>query len=131
MKKTLCALTALSILASFSAFAKDKNNIYLSYCSNYGKGVDFSFQSCVNDNFSSVGRELGGYFGYCANYGDEVSYSFTSCVNSGFSEAARLLDNKVFLQSCFNFNQKELDFSFISCVNSNYNEISRAIGQKQ
>jgi hypothetical protein len=131
------ALTLLSLLLAFVSFnvmadvnKDDKAIIYLGYCSNYGAGVNYSFQSCVNNNFSSVGRELGGYFSYCANYGDEVSYSFTSCVNSGFSEAARLLGKNIYLQNCYNFDQKNLDFSFISCVNSNYSEISRAISQR-
>ncbi len=134
MKFTITLFALLMALVSFSALAEDnrddKANIYLSYCSNYGAGVNFSFQSCVNNNFSSVGREIGGYFSYCANYGDEVSFSFTSCVNSGFREAARILDNNIYLQNCYNFDQKNLDFSFISCVNSNYSEISRAISQR-
>lgn len=136
MKKYILPfLMLITFLASspvtYAATNHDKkNNVYLSYCSNFGTGVSYSFQSCVNSNFSDIGRELGGYLSYCSNFGDGVSYSFTSCVNQGFREAARLLDNSIYLSDCMNFDQKNLDYSFISCVNSNYGQISRAISSR-
>lgn len=104
--------------------------VYLSYCSNFGTGVNYSFQSCVNSNFSSVQREVGGFYGYCMNIGNEVDYSFTSCVNSGFREAQRQLGNNIWLQDCYNFNRDTLDFSFVSCVNSNFSRISSELSNK-
>lgn len=137
-------ISKLAAIAAFSAFSilpvvqaqitkeikkEEKGNIYLSYCSHYGAGVSYSFQSCVNSNFSSVSREIGGYFSYCTNFGNEVDYGFTSCVNSGFREAQRQLNNNVWLQDCFNFDRTTLDFSFVSCVNSNFNQLQREIGK--
>lgn len=104
--------------------------IFLGSCFNYGTGVSYSYQSCINSNFNSIGRDLGGFMSYCSNFGDEVSYSFTSCVNSNFREAARKLNNEVFLPDCFNFDRKNLDYSFISCANSNFMTLERAINQK-
>ncbi|MFA6238013.1 MAG: hypothetical protein WC635_11835 [Bacteriovorax sp.] len=109
--------------------SEQKENIFLSYCSHFGEGVSFSFSSCVNSNFSTIGRSIGGFYSYCSNFGKEVDYGFTSCVNSGFREAERQLNNQVWLQNCMNFDRTTLDFSFISCVNSNFNSIKRAIEQ--
>lgn len=133
-------ISNLAVIAAFSAFSflplvqaevknEEKGNIYLSYCSHYGSGVSYSFQSCVNSNFASVSREIGGYFSYCTNFGTEVDYGFTSCVNSGFREAQRQLNNNVWLQDCFNFDRTTLDFSFVSCVNSNFSQLQREIGR--
>lgn len=108
---------------------EDKGTIFLSYCSHFGSGVSYSFQSCANSNFSAVAREIGGFFPYCTNFGQEVDYGFTSCVNSGFREAQRKLDNKVWLQDCYNFNRETLDYSFVSCVNSNFSQIQREVGR--
>ncbi len=114
------------------ATAKNENTeaIFLGSCYNFGTGVSYSYQSCVNSNFNSIGRDLGGFMSYCSNFGDEVSYSFTSCVNSNFREATRKLNNEVFLPDCFNFDRKNLDYSFISCANSNFMTLERAINQK-
>lgn len=129
----LAAICAFSIL-SFAHADKQpeqqeqKENIYLSYCSHYGEGVSYSFSSCVNSNFSTLARSIGGFYSYCTNFGKEVDYGFTSCVNSGFREAERKLN--IWLQDCMNFDRTTLDYSFISCVNSNYSTIQRTIGQK-
>lgn len=127
MKYILLAMLAVSFMSQ-PVLAKKPHEptptVFLSYCSHFGTGVSFSFQSCVNSNFSSVQRELGGFFNYCMNIGKEVSYSFTSCVNSGFREAQRQLGNNVWLQDCYNFNRDTLDFSFVSCVNSNFSRVS-------
>lgn len=135
--KTISKLAAIAAFCAFSllpvaqaeSIKAEKGNIYLSYCSHYGAGVSYSFQSCVNSNFSSVSREIGGYFSYCTNFGNEVDYGFTSCVNSGFREAQRQLNNNVWLQDCFNFDRTTLDFSFVSCVNSNFSQLQREIGK--
>lgn len=115
------------LLISMTSFANDKGTIFLSYCSHFGSGVSYSFQSCINSNFSTVQRELGGYFSYCSNFGTEVDYGFTSCINQGFREAVRLLENRVYLSDCYNFDRKNLDFGFISCVNSNFSSIQREV----
>ncbi len=127
MKKLFSVIAVFSLLISFNSFAKkphEGTNIILSHCMNIGSGVSFSFQSCVNSNFSQIGRTLGGFFSHCMNIGNEVDYGFTSCVNSNFRTAERLLSNSVFLQDCYNFDRTTLDFSFVSCVNSNFNRIS-------
>lgn len=127
------------LLLSFSLFLmqnistaseKTSESIFLGSCFNYGTGVSYSYQSCVNSNFNSIGRDIGGFMSYCSNFGDEVSYSFTSCVNSNFREAARQLNNQVFLPDCFNFDRKNLDYSFISCANSNFMNLERVINQR-
>jgi hypothetical protein len=129
---TVLLVMSVPTFANSEAQNNDKKIIYLSYCMNMGDvGVDYSFQSCVNSNFGSVGRELGGFFMYCSNFGNDVSPSFISCVNSNFSEARTLINNNIFLQNCFNFDSKKLDYSFVSCVNSNYNEISRSISKME
>lgn len=120
------------LLASFLPVAKaqesnEKAPIYLQYCSHFGTGVSYSFQSCVNSNFSSVARVTGGFFQHCMNFSQEVDYGFTSCVNYGFREAQRQLNNNIWLQDCMNFDRKTLDYSFISCVNSNFSTIQREI----
>ena len=135
MKKILLLslLTSLSILPVAHAEAEtttEKAPIFLSYCSHFGTGVSYSFQSCVNSNFSAVSRITGGFFQNCMNFGQEVDYGFTSCVNSGFREAQRQLDNTVWMQSCMNFDRKTLDYSFISCVNSNFSAIQREISSR-
>ncbi len=130
MKQVLLSMIAFSFVSS-PILAKKPHEpgptVYLSYCSHFGTGVSYSFQSCVNSNFSSVQREIGGFFSYCMNIGKEVDYSFTSCVNSGFREAQRQLGNNVWLQDCYSFNRDTLDFSFVSCVNSNFNRLSNEI----
>ena len=134
MKYFLLAIFAFSFTMQ-SVLAKKPHEpaptVFLSYCSHFGTGVSYSFQSCVNSNFSSVQRELGGFFSYCMNIGKEVDYSFTSCVNSGFREAQRQLGNNVWLQDCYNFNRDSLDFSFVSCVNSNFSRISSEIARNK
>lgn len=130
MKKTilLILLFGLSIFPLAKAEEQsEKAPIYFSYCMHYGEGVSYGFQSCINSNFTTLSRMVGGYFQYCMNIGQEVDYGFTSCVNSGFREAQRRLSNGVWLQECMNFDRKTLDYSFISCVNSNFNIIQRAI----
>lgn len=107
--------------------ANEKAPIYLSYCSHFGQGVSYSFQSCVNSNFSSVSRVMGGFISNCYNIGNEVSFSFTSCVNSGFRTIERQFNNAIWLQECMNFDRQTLDYSFVSCVNSNFGTIQRAI----
>ncbi len=130
MKKLvlLTLLASVSILPSVKAEdSNDKAPIFLSYCSHYGTGVSYSFQSCVNSNFSAISRITTGFFQNCMNFGQEVDYGFTSCVNSNFREAERKLENNIWLQNCMNFDRKTLDYSFISCVNSNFNTIQREI----
>lgn len=130
--KKLVLIVGLSILAT--AHAEEENDqkkyIYLSQCSNFGDGVSYFFQSCVNSNFSTIARELGGFYLSCTNFSKEVDAIFTSCVNSGFRDAARSLENNVWLPDCYNFDRTKLDYSFISCVNSNFGQIQREIAQR-
>lgn len=133
MKYILLAMISFSFMSQ-TAMAKKPHEpaptVFLSYCSHFGTGVSYSFQSCVNSNFSSVQREIGGFYGYCMNIGNEVDYSFTSCVNSGFREAQRQLGNNVWLQDCYSFGRDTLDYSFVSCVNSNFNRISSELSRR-
>lgn len=127
-------LVSMFFISSFS-FAKIseelKPQVFLSYCTHFGSGVSYSFQSCINSNFQTIQRELGGFFSYCMNIGDDVSYSFVSCVNSGFRETQNKLENNVWLQDCYNFDRTNLDYSFVSCVNSNFNRISLEISNRK
>lgn len=130
MKFLLLIVTFFLFQNIATATNKNTESIFLGSCFNYGTGVSYSYQSCVNSNFNSISRDLGGFMSYCSNFGDEVSYSFTSCVNSNFREAARQLNNQVFLPDCFNFDRKNLDYSFISCANSNFMNLERVINQR-
>ena len=133
MKYILLAMLSFSFMSQTTMAKKPHEpapTVFLSYCSHFGTGVSYSFQSCVNSNFSSVQREIGGFYGYCMNIGNEVDYSFTSCVNSGFREAQRQLGNNVWLQDCYSFGRDTLDYSFVSCVNSNFNRISSELSRR-
>lgn len=95
--------------------------IYLSPCQNYERGrVSFSYQACVNNNFSQISTELRTYPSYCSNFGDKPNYSYISCINSNFYSVSRQLNT--YLPNCNNFGD-ELSYSFISCVNSNFDRI--------
>lgn len=130
MKVLSMAFTILFLQNLAYADSNQTESIFLGSCYNFGNGVSYSYQSCINSNFNAIGRDLGGFMSYCSNFGDEVSYSFTSCINSNFREAARQLNNQVFLPDCFNFDRKNLDYSFISCANSNFMNLERAINQR-
>lgn len=108
----------------------EKENIFLEYCSNYGSGVSYFYQSCVNNNFSTISRNVGGFYSHCSNLGLDVDYFFISCINNNFNEVQRRLGNRVWLQYCANYDRSTLDYSFISCVNSNYRNIERALPVK-
>lgn len=112
-----------------SLHATENKNIFLNYCNHFGPGVSYSFQSCINNNFSTISRHTQGFYSYCTNFGQEVDYGFTSCVNRNFQEAQRQLQNRIWLQYCYNYDRSKLDYSFISCVNSNYGEIQREINK--
>jgi hypothetical protein len=121
-------LFILISLLSFNLFANTKSEgIYLSYCSHYGTGVSYSFQSCANSNFSSVSFKLGGYLSNCSNYGTEVDYSFVSCINSNFQEIERKLNNEIYLSYCSNYDRSSLEYAFVSCVNNNFRQIEYKI----
>jgi hypothetical protein len=124
------SLITLSLLLSINAFAKDKTQIYLSNCMNFGTGVSSSYSSCVNSNFSQIARATGGYFSSCFNFGQEVDYGFTSCISSNFNSVQSKLDNGAYLSYCANYDRKTLDYSFTSCVNSNFSEIQRVLNSK-
>lgn len=138
-KLVLSALFAclMTLSASFAGNAqedfseKSQDKIILSYCSHYGSGVSFSFQSCVNSNFSRVSQVLGGFSSYCSNFGDEVSFSFTSCVNRNFQNAQSQADGSLYLQYCSNFDRTSLGFGYVSCVNSNFRAIERYVAAQQ
>lgn len=107
----------------------EKAPIYLSYCMNFGQGVSYSFQSCVNNNFMSVTRVLGGFMPSCTNFGTEVDYFYTSCISRNFREVQRLLRNSIYLTECMNYDRTTLDGFYVMCVNQNYGQIQRAIEQ--
>lgn len=126
-------ITFLGLLLSFNSFANEEKNqdkAYMSYCTHSGPGVSYFFQSCVNSNFSTVVREIGGHYSYCMNGGNEVDYFFVSCINSNFSTAQRQLNNTIYVQYCTSSDRTTLDYFFQSCVNSNFNRIQRAIDQQ-
>lgn len=102
-----------------------QTKIFMSYCSHFGDGVSLSFQSCVNSNFSSAARSVGGYASYCSNFGDEVSFSFTSCINRNFQNIQSRADGSLYLRYCSNFDRERLSYSYVSCVNSNFSAIQR------
>lgn len=120
----------LTVFLVFSTTASA--NLFLPSCYNHIGGndaVSFSYQSCVNNNFRAIERELEGsqFFQYCSNFGDDVSFSFISCVQRNFREVERALrPTNIFLNYCSNFSRDRLDFSFTSCVNSNWRSVERA-----
>lgn len=95
--------------------------IYLSPCYNYERDrVSFSYQACVNNNFTQVATELRTYTSYCSNFGNTPNFSYISCINNNFYTVSRSLNT--YLQNCNNFGD-ELSYSFISCVNNNFDKI--------
>jgi hypothetical protein len=121
------------INCAISFATEEEKAVYPQYCSNYTYGdqaVSYSYSSCVNNNFHSFGRELGGmYMSYCSNFGNDVSYSYLSCINSNFDSLSREL-NIPYLQYCNNFRNDELSFSFQSCVTNNNQTIARYINNR-
>jgi hypothetical protein len=120
---TLCLFSSLLTWSSEGQTQISTNKIVLSYCSNFGDGVSFSFSSCVNSNFQRLQRELGGFYSYCSNIGDEVNFSFTNCIQSNFRSAERNADGSLYLNYCTNFDRTRLSFSYVSCVNNNFRSI--------
>ncbi len=123
----LCTLWAASLMA--------EDKVYLSNCYNYisdNDPVSFSYESCVNRNFRTSGREMNGlYLSTCINFDrNEVSSSFTYCINSNFSSIALNLKDRPYLLNCYNFSPKRLDISFINCVNRNFKIVGRALKKK-
>ena len=121
-------LTSVTVLAN-----EEDKRVFPQYCSNYSYGnqpVSYSYSSCVNNNFHSFGRELGGmYMSYCSNFGDTVNYSYLNCINSNFSTLSRELDIP-YLAYCSNFRDDELSYSFQSCVSRNNDTVARYINDR-
>lgn len=131
MLATILTGLTMTTASSFEAdpyFEEDHGKIFLSYCSHFGDGVSFGFESCANSNFSTVERSLDRsiFLSRCSNFGQTVSYSFISCIQRNFSAIDRELTG-AFLSYCSSFNRDSLDFSFVSCVNRNFSEIERAL----
>lgn len=109
------------------------NAIFLMSCSNYGstsRPVSYSYEYCLNNNFSKIEREIDGlYLSNCSNYSrDKVDYSFTSCVNRNFRQIDMKLKS-IFMMSCSNYNSSELSYSFTSCSNSNFYKVERKLNE--
>ncbi len=130
MKKFVATMIMIFGLIPFS-YAENKANekapIFLNYCQNYGTGVDYGYSSCVNNNFTTITRILGGFLPHCINYGTEVDYFYTSCINRNFREVQRKLNNGIYLPDCMNYNRTTLDGFFVMCVNQNFSQIQFAI----
>jgi hypothetical protein len=109
----------------------NKSYVNFSHCTSFGQGVPFSFQHCLNNNFSTASRSLSRtFFSYCSNSGDEVQFFFVNCVNQNFSRIERVLDYQVNLQYCTNPNRERIEFYFTSCVNNNFSKIARYINNR-
>jgi hypothetical protein len=112
------------------AFSAYTSAAYLSPCYNYEDRVSFSYQACINNNFSQVASEINSFPSYCVNYGDSPSYSFISCINNNFQDSARRLGSGAYYPSCHNYGDR-LSFSFISCVNSNFRDLEWDLNRKR
>ncbi len=126
MKKfamVLCVLSSMMTWSNEGQSQEKVNKVVLSYCSNFGDGVSFSFSSCVNSNFTRLQGSLGGFYRYCSNFGDEVSFSYINCIQSNFRTAESNADGSLYLSYCSNFDRSRLSFSYVSCVNRNFNTI--------
>jgi len=117
-------------------FSLNAHAVFLQYCSNFGRvdnPVSFSYTSCVNSNFNTIGREVNppAFFRYCSNFGSRVDYFFISCINDNFRSAQYTInDPNLFLSHCSNYRDTELEFSFTSCVQRNYSEIERSLNRR-
>lgn len=133
IKLSLVFLSLFAFVATAQADTETKKEdkmIFLSNCTNFGQGVSYAFQSCVNRNFDTIRRELNNsLYMYCSNIGSDVSYSYTSCIRRNFDQVQRDLQNGVYLQYCSNFG-RELDYFYVSCVNRNFREIERYINRQ-
>ena len=123
-------LSLFFVLGSLTTMASgEQESFYPSHCSNFGDEVSYSFTSCVNSNFRSLGYELPRVFlSHCSNYGPDLSYNFESCVSRNFRNIERELG--MFLSLCFN-SGGGVSYSFISCINRNMNDISYELRRQQ
>lgn len=129
-----CTIVSLSLTTSLKSFESDPyfeedyGKVFLNYCTHFGDGVSFGFESCSNSNFSQIERALDRrlFLSRCSNFGQTVSYSFLSCIQRNFSQIDAEF-SQAFLSYCNNFSRDNLDFGFVSCVNRNFSEIERAL----
>ncbi len=124
----MLSLICFGLSLTISANEELETSSYVSYCTNFatsGQPVSYSFSSCINRNFNSLGREFDSpvYTSYCSNIGRSVSFSFVSCINNNFRTLARALDRAIYLPNCASYDSNRLSPSFVSCANSNFRRI--------
>lgn len=124
----MLSLLCFGLSLSISANEELDTSSYVSYCTNFattGQPVSYSFSSCVNSNFHSLGRDFhpSVYTSYCSNIGRSVNYSFISCINNNFRTLGRALDRAVYLPNCASYDSNRLSPSFVSCANNNFRRI--------
>lgn len=128
-------ILSLLFLGFSVSIQASEDKAYVSHCSNFTSGnqaVSYSFSSCVNNNFNSLGRDFESpvYTSYCSNFGNSVSYSFISCINNNFSTLARALDRSIYISHCGNYSSDELSYSFVSCANNNFRRINQELNNR-
>ncbi len=135
--KRLLMLSLICFGLSITASANEevKSISYVSHCSNFatsGQPVSYSFSSCINNNFHSLGREFDSpvYTSYCSNIGRSVSFSFISCINNNFRTLARALDSTVYISNCASYDSNRLSPSFVSCANNNFRRIQYELSRQ-
>ena len=89
-------------------------------------GVSYSYQNCINSNFSLIQRNSDIFISHCTNYGRNVSFSYTSCIERNFSRIQNEIPD-VYLRYCSNFDRKKLGLSYQSCVRSNFVKIENEL----
>jgi len=126
MKKLI--MTLLLMMISYAA-----HGLYLQTCYNNGfagNAVSFSYQNCVNQNFSQLKREIpNSFISYCRNSGALVDYFYTNCIADNFRALERQLSGPLYLRYCTNSNSETLGYFYRACVKDNFSSLQRHLQQ--
>ena len=93
-------------LVFFILLSININALVLQDCYNFGDEVSFSYENCINSNFSTIDRDLFNnslFLRRCSNFGNGVEFSFVNCINNNFSTIERECLENLFLTDCFNY----------------------------
>ena len=105
-------------------------NLFLRSCYDNTRttGVSYSYQSCINSNFTAIKREIDIRNFHCSNLGNRATYSFTSCIERNFQSVEDNMD--VRLDYCTNFDRDKLSYSYQICIRRNFTKIERVLKEQ-
>ena len=119
MKKLLIFIILLIGINSYGA------SIWLNNCRNIDENeISYSFESCVNHNFSEINWFLQTFSRSCYSHGEGVPFIYEDCINSNFRNL--LFEIPVHFDNCHNLGDK-VSWFFTRCINRNFSEVERYI----